>query len=84
VSRRTVQDQFAHRLTGRGSVEHAPNAVAGRHVGTVNARDSANEGKTIFADGPETRLPRFDGRRREHWRNLPTQRFEPRVRTLTR
>src|SRR5713101_3105918 len=34
----TVKDQLAHRLAGRGRVEHAPDAVAGRHVGTVDTR----------------------------------------------
>jgi hypothetical protein len=82
VPRRTIQDQFAHGLTGRGRVEHAPHTVASRHVRTVNTRDGADEGKTVFADGPKARLPRFDRRRCEHWRDIPTQRFEPRVRTL--
>ena len=82
VPRRAVQDQFAHCLAGRRRVEHAPHTVASRHVRTVNTRDGADEGKPVFADGPEARLPRFDRRRGEHWRDIPTQRFEPRVRTL--
>ena len=49
VPRRTVKDQFAHRLAGRGRVEHAPDTVAGRHVGTVNTRHGADEGKAVFA-----------------------------------
>jgi hypothetical protein len=82
VPRRTVQDQFAHRLAGRGRVEHAPDTVAGRNEGAVNARHGADEGKAVFRDRPEARLPRFDRRRGERRRDLPTQRFEPRVRTL--
>jgi hypothetical protein len=31
VPRPTVQDQFAHRLAGRGRVEHAPDTVTGSH-----------------------------------------------------
>jgi Lon protease-like protein len=32
--------------------------------------------------GREARLPRFDRRRGERGRDIPAQRFEPRVRTL--
>ena len=81
VPRRTVQDQFGHGLAGGRRVEHAPHTVASRQR-TVNTRDHADEGKTVFADRPETCLPRFDRRRGEYWRDIPTQRFEPRVRTL--
>jgi hypothetical protein len=83
VLSRTVQDKFAHGpAAGRGRVEHASHNVAGRHVCTVNTRDGADQGKAVFADWPEARLSRFDRGRGEHWRNIPTQRFEPRVRTL--
>ena len=80
--RPSVEDQFAHRLAGRGRVEHAPDTVAGRHVGAVNTRHGADKGKAIFGDRPEARLPRFDGRRGECRRDIPAQRFEPHVRTL--
>ena len=33
----TVEDQFTHRLAGRGRVEHAPDTVAGGHIGAVTA-----------------------------------------------
>ena len=82
MSRRTVQDQFAHRLAGRGRVEHAPDTVSGRNEDTVNARHGADEGKAVFGDRPEARLPRFDRRRGKRRRYVPTQRFEPRVRAL--
>jgi hypothetical protein len=82
VSRRTVQDQFAHRLAGRGRVEHAPDTVSGRNEDTVNARHGADEGKAVFGDRPEARLPGFDRRRGKRRRYVPTQRFEPRVRAL--
>src|SRR5262245_30773063 len=82
VPRRTVHNQFAHRLAGRGRVEHAPNTVACRHVGMVNTWHGADKGKAIFGDRPEARLPRFDRRGGESWRDISTQRFEPRVRTL--
>src|SRR5262249_21731781 len=65
LPRRTVHDQFAHRLAGRGRVEHAPDIVAGRHVGTVNTRHGTDKGKAVFGDRPEARLPRFDRRRGE-------------------
>ena len=38
---RTVEDQLAHGLAGRGRVEHAPDTVAGRHAGAVNTRHPA-------------------------------------------
>jgi hypothetical protein len=71
-----ISSLMASPVAGALSMPHT------RHVRTVNTRDSADEGKTVFADGPEARLPRFDRRRGEHWRDIPTQRFEPRVRTL--
>jgi hypothetical protein len=46
--------------------------VAGRHVGTVNTRHGADEGKAVFGDRPEARLPRFDRRRSERRRDIPT------------
>jgi hypothetical protein len=82
VPRCTVKDQFAHRLAGRGRVEHAPDTGPSRHVGTVNTQHGADEGKAVLSDRPEARLPCFDRRRGERWRDIPTQRFEPRVRTL--
>jgi hypothetical protein len=81
VPRRTVKDQFAHCLAGRGRVEHAPDTVAGRHEGTVNTWHGAYKGKAVFGDRPEARLPRFDRRRGERRRDIPTKCFEPGVRT---
>src|SRR5207247_9082331 len=78
----TIEDQFAHRLAGCGRVEHAPDTVAGRHVGILNTRHGTDERKAVFGDRPEARLPRFYRRRGERRRDIPTQRFEPRVRTL--
>src|SRR6516162_3963142 len=64
----TIHDQFAHCLAGRGRIEHAPDTVAGRHVGAVNTRHGADNGKAIFGDRPEARLPRFDAARQaEIW-----------------
>jgi hypothetical protein len=60
VPRRTVKDQFAHCLAGRGRVEHAPDTVAGRHEGTVNTRHGADDGKAVLRDRPEARLPSSD------------------------
>ena len=80
----TVDDQFAHRLAGCGRVEHAPDTVASRHIGTINTRNRTDERKAILGDRSEARLPRFDRRRGKRRRNIPTQRFEPRVRTLVR
>ena len=37
----------------------------GRNVGTVNTWHGADEGKAVFGDRPEARLPRFDRRRGE-------------------
>src|SRR5262249_49124993 len=76
--RRTVEDQFAHRLAGRGRVEHAPDTVAGRYVDAVNTRQSANERQAVRSDWPETRLPRFDRRGGERGRDVPAQRFDAR------
>ena len=80
----TVEDQFAHRLAGCGRVEHAPDTVASRHIGTINTRNRTDEWKPIFGDRSEARLPCFDRRRRKRRRNIPTQSFEPRVRALVR
>src|SRR5215475_13928204 len=82
--RRAVEDQFAHRLAGRGRVEHAPDTVAGRHVDAVNTRQSANERQAVRSDWPETRLARLDRRGGERGRDVPAQRFDARVRTLVR
>ena len=73
---RVVEDQLGHRLAGGRRVEHAPDTVAGRHEGTVNTRHGADERKAVFRDRPEARLPRFDRRRGERRRDIPTQRFE--------
>ena len=81
---RTVEDQLAHGLAGRGRVEHAPDAVAGRHVGTLNTRHGADERQAVLSDRPETRLPRFDRRGGKCRRDVPAQRFDSRVRTLLR
>jgi hypothetical protein len=56
--RRTVEDQFAHRLAGRGRVEHAPDTMAGRHVGTVNTRHGADQRKAVLDDRSEARTSR--------------------------
>ena len=56
--------------------------MAGRHVGAINTRHGADNGKAIFGDRPEARLPRFDRRRGKGRRDISTQRFEPHVRTL--
>src|SRR5262249_8727916 len=43
VPRRTLEDQLAHRLTGRRRIEHAPDTVAGRHVGTCSTGHGADQ-----------------------------------------
>ena len=48
----------------------------GRNVGTVNTWHGADEGKAVFGDRPEARLPRFDRRRGE--RGLSNNRLCPR------
>src|SRR5262245_24640865 len=82
--RRAIEDQFAHRLAGRGRVEHAPDAVAGRYVDAINTKQGADERQAVFSDWPETRLPRFDRRGGERGRDVPAQRFDARVRTVVR
>jgi hypothetical protein len=72
--RRTVEDQFAHRLAGRGGVEHAPDTMAGRHVGAVNTRHGADQGKAVLSDRPEARLRRLDRRRGEIFRHSASSR----------
>jgi hypothetical protein len=57
---RTIEDQFAHRLAGCGRVEHAPDTVAGCHLGTVNTRHGTDQRKAVFGDRPEARLPCFE------------------------
>ena len=84
ATRRTVEDQFAHRLAGRGRVEHAPDTVAGRHISTLNTWQCADERQAVLSDWPETRLPRFDWRGGKCRRDVPAQRFDSRVRTLLR
>jgi hypothetical protein len=59
VLRRTVKDQFAHGLACRGRVQRAPHTVASRYVRTVNTRNGADEGKTVFADVARSNLYRF-------------------------
>jgi hypothetical protein len=78
----TVEDQFAHRFSGCGRVEHAPDTVASGHIGTINTRNRTDEWKPIFGNRSEARLPCFDRRRGKRWRNIPTHGFEPRVGTL--
>ena len=84
MTRRAIEDQFAHRLSGRGRVEHAPDAVAGRHVGTLHTRHAADQRQAILGDRPKARLSRLDRRRGERRRDVPAHRLEPRVRTLVR
>jgi len=54
----------------------APSIPATRH--------GADERKAVLGDRPEARLPRFDRRRGERRRDIPTQPFEPCVRSLIR
>src|SRR5215470_13869254 len=70
LPRRTVEDQLAHGLAGRGRVEHAPDTVAGRYVGAVDTWHGADEGKAVLGDRPEARLPRFDRRPSERRRDV--------------
>ena len=45
-ARLTVGDKLGHRLAGRRSVQHTPDAVSGRDIGVVHIRNLADQGDT--------------------------------------
>jgi len=79
-ARLAVEDELAHRFAARGRVEHAPDAVARRHIGALDPRHRAEERQAVLGDRPKAGLSRRDRRRREHGRDMPTGRLEPRMR----
>jgi hypothetical protein len=84
LPRCSVEDQFSDGLSGRGSVQDTPNAVARGHVDTAGAWDGANQRQAILRDGAMACSARKNTRARQNWRNSRAECFQAINRTVIR